>query len=374
VVFRISHELMRGSGMEARAIIIFRPAAIRSGTVGLVLLGLVAALISPGESIAQVRLRLPEIRFSVATSYDSNPFHLRDSWRRDFSQLQANPNRLAGFNSVSDVVTRFSLRFEKSWRRDKGTRFGARLQASYDAYGQNAFANFAELQAGGSLSFRQAGESALRISWIPNRQRANYRLSYSAADEFLPAPYNELEVSYSHEIELDKRLDAGLNLIYGRRLYGRDFSNRDRRELRAGIELAARIKRKTQLSVEAAIGGSRTSDRLEYGIPTDRSRNSTAVRTELSSWIFGGEGAVAVAYRERWYTTDVNEDASRYRRRDQRWKFSAEWGVRVSEVMRLQITLDAVDNTSNRNAQLTDPDIVPYSGYSFGLEMRFDLH
>lgn len=309
-------------------------------------------------------------KLGLATAFESNPFHVRESRKDSFDADRAPGSRYEGFEKISDLVATLEGGLSRRWKMGGGSRLEPSIGADLHLYRFNSIANYAELSLGVNWDTRSAGQTGLNVSWIPSRRSRNYRdPSGSAAETFRPAEFAEIRsaLSYAYPVRSDLKLLAFTGLA--KRTYDAPHSNRDQRAVSAGLGLDIRLARKTHLALEAALIGTSTDNGLESGIQVDRSSNATQLKlsyetTSVKVW---------ARMRDRSYTTDEVRDPGHFNRSDIKWTVGTEWERRLTPELKMALGASYENNSSRRAPGLPSEDVIPYTDFSLGAGLSLSL-
>lgn len=311
-----------------------------------------------------------EAYVELSTSHDSNPFNLRDSWRTEFEQRQVDGERFKGFESISDVVTSLGGAVTFHQETEQKTDIELTLGGFYHRYSSNSLASFPEFNANLDLNPKGAGRYEIDIDWTPRRHRKNYK---DATKVFRPGEYSNSMATLSWHRKLTSSLDIEAYLQFGTRNFESPFSNRDQVRKAGGIQLDLELSKKVDVKVSALKGQVKTDNEVEFGIPTDRSYDLLDGKVELQVERGDADFSVWARVRERSYTSSEVADVGRYQRSDVRSSYGAEFVLKLSKRLRLNVEAAHRDNASDRPARLDEEDAIPYTGTSVSGGMRFAL-
>ncbi len=309
-------------------------------------------------------------RVGVSSIYDSNPFHLRESWKDSFDSDRSPGERFDGFETISDVITTLEGSVSRRWKLEGGSRVETTAKGSFDAYAFNSVATYAELKLGADWDLRKAGQAGLDISWIPSRQRRNYHDNSGAVSgAFEPGEFSEIdtEVSYRYRIRSGLSTQAFAGLVS--RSYDAPHANRDRVQIEAGVGVDLRVARRRHVLLEAALVAASTGDDLEDGIPVDRSFDAVQVRLDYEASAF----KVWAKMRNRSYSTEEARDLGHFDRSDVKWTVGSEWERSLTDKLKMTVNARYENNSSRRASGLPSEDVIPYTDFSVGGGLRLSL-
>ena len=81
-----------------------------------------------------------DVRVLILSTYDTNPFGLRDSWRDTIDSQKSDGERFEGIRGVSDVVTSLSVELHHRRKTRKGTKIDLRATGTYNNHSLNSLA------------------------------------------------------------------------------------------------------------------------------------------------------------------------------------------------------------------------------------------
>ena len=301
-----------------------------------------------------------EVAISVLPYYTSNAFGLKDDWIDGFSLQQGPGQRFEGLSSPWDFVTPIHAETSRRWKHSNGLRFTAMGSFEYEHYLQNNLASFGEFRVGGEMEAGKNARTRFRIDWTPNRYKKNYENPDLASDEYSQAEYRQLELSLAHVQRLHKSWFLQLSLDHDIRRFDDPFDNRDRNLWVGALKVEHALGKRLSLEFASELGTASSPGGIEEGLVVDRSFDQLGLSSALSSPVGLWRARVFAGLKLRDYTTDNDADLSRYDRRDRTWEISTKWDRRLGAREKLSLRLAYLDRSSDRPADLNDPDIVPY--------------
>lgn len=310
------------------------------------------------------------LRVRVTSTYTSNPFNLRDSWRADFDSKNVAGQRFEGFGQVNDVVTVVGGELRQRLRSKSGTRFDLRSGVTYHEYALNSHGSYLEINASAEINPKGPAAYKLDVSLTPRRHRKNYHLPTGL---FATGKYSEAEARASYKRKLRSGLRSHVFMRVGGRKFEKQDFNRDRIETYAGFLLDARLAKRRHLLLTGWIGGGRTVNGLDIDAAVDRSFNAVGGKLEFKAHSGATVYSLWVRTRLREYTSDDPADSGFYNRSDTRWKVGADWRRRLSKRLKVGVDGQYKRNASDQLAGELDEDVIPYSGFAVGGGFRVSL-
>jgi len=344
-----------------------RPAALFRGVCALAL----SAAIPP---VTQAHAAGKEHRFltraDLISEYTDNLFHYSKRRLDEFDAEDADGERFHGLDGSSDVVTRLRLRPEYRWRPRKERELRVSLGVAYYQHARNTIADYLEISTGLEADVTKRDRLVFDVSQTIDRFGKNFK--DTAADLFDAAFYDETDVRIGYTRRFGKRWDGGADYEMRRRRYNEKFSSRDSDgdylNLRSSYSLGNRIDAETSFSygvIESETG-------IDDGIPIDRSYDERRLAQSFKLGLsYGMHLGVDGVLRSRDYTTDVQEDEGRYKRKDDysmlRLEIGKEWKNGLSAALRGAL----IDSDSDRIDPTVETDETGYEESTLSVEIAY---
>lgn len=297
---------------------------------------------------------------SFSSVYSSNPFNLKDEWIQVFDSQRSANDRFAGLETPWDFVSRLKMDASTRWKSAQKRRLNLGGSVSYRRYHQNSIASYVEFGMQTQLRVAKHDRTKLSARWIPDRYKRNYEHPDLTTDDYLSVHYGQYELELSHSRRVAKNWRLGFGIEHAGRDFDPLFSTRDRALYSAGVEVERRLSKRAALTLASAWAAASSPTGIEDGVEVDRSFNEARFAAQLESRAGSWKAEFASTLRLRTYATNNAADVSRFDRNDTYWGVSTKWSRRLGLRQKVHVTLAYSSKTSNRPADLDDPDAVPY--------------
>jgi hypothetical protein len=190
------------------------------------------------------------LEIGVSSTYHADPFNLRKHWNEPADRITDPTDRLFGYSTPWDVVTRVDLGVGHRWRLSSGARYGLNAGVRYDRYAFNPAHSRGVLA--GSASYRTPGRvlTTADVSWTARTLQGNRR----GADEpaFGAAYYSGVSVEIAQRREVVPGWSVRPSVEYAERRFEEPYAFRGRRTGR--IDTLLRYEPAGAVGVSATAG------------------------------------------------------------------------------------------------------------------------
>jgi hypothetical protein len=288
------------------------------------------------------------LEVGVSSTYHADPFNLRKHWNEPADRITDPADRLFGYATPWDVITRVDLEVGHRWRLPSGARYGLTSGVRYDRYAFNPAHSRGELA--GTASYRTPGRvlTTADFSWTLRTLQGNRR----GADEpvFGAAYYSEVSVEIAQRREAVSGLSVRPSVEYAERRFEEPYAFRGRRTGRIATQLRYEPAGAAAVSATAGAGVARP-------IPSARS-------PELGRGLSFYEGAAVVHWRPQgdWsirgrararsiaYDAQAGGETAGSSRQDLLARVDVKGTRRLSHATALWLQLGVTNRTSERTA------------------------
>jgi hypothetical protein len=288
------------------------------------------------------------LEVGVSSTYHADPFSLRKHWNEPADRITDPADRLFGYRTPWDVITRVDLEVGHRWRSPSGARYGLNAGVRYDRYALNPAHSRGVLA--GSASYRTPGRvlTTADFSWAARTLQGNRR----GADEpvFGPAYYSGFSVEIAQRREVVPGWGVRPSVEYAERRFEEPYEFRGRRTGRVATQLRYQAAGAAAVSATAAAG-------LARPIPSTGS-------PELGRGFSFYEGAAVVQWRPQgdWsirgrararsiaYDAQAGGETAGSSRQDLLARVDVKGTRRLSHATALWLQLGVTNRTSERTA------------------------
>ena len=293
--------------------------------------------------------------------------------------------RFDGMSGPSDLRIRLEGGASAAWRlaRRRTLQVSGRLR--YSGYAGNGIANHVRLRASARMDLTRRDVLDLRISYIPDRFKKNYKtrtiVGSVVETGFEPAHYRQFVSRLRYDRQWTKAQAAGISYQHATRVFDDPFAVRDRTTHTLRLFADRRLNQRTSLALGAGHAWASTPTEAVPGstssAPTlarDRSFHEISGAAELKMRLRRGwRAGVALTIARRDFATDNVADELYHGRTDGSWSVGAEVSKKLGRNLTLQIEGLVYRKTSDRQPSAADAidEDVGYEGYVLGAGVTY---
>ena len=318
---------------------------------------------------------------SLRMTYLSNMYNVPKEREALFDVENGPGQRYDGMSGPADFEIQAESEASARWRLAKRRALRCYAGVRYSAFVDNGIANYLRLKMGGHIDLTRRDHLKLRILYLPNRFRKNYKVATRVGDEreirFEHAYYSQIRSQLHYMRDWTRNLSAGLQYEYESRSFDNLFQARDRTKHTLMLQADQRLGRKVDLGLAA--GYSRAATPTEITLRDAQGDLTTLERNRSFEELLGmatlelklprgWKTGLSIDYSTRDFTTEVREDALYYRREDDTWTVGVKLSKKLSRNLTLRLNGLVREKISNRKPALegAEDEDIGYERYSFG--------
>jgi hypothetical protein len=311
-------------------------------------------------------------KLDARSEYTNNLWHESQQRLDQFDDLQDPGQRFYRMPSPWDLVTRLQATGSFLWKYSGKRRLSLDIEGAYFFHVKNSIANYGRFNSGLSYSPGKRDLIYLVLDFIPDRFKKNYRVEAGGGNLFLPASYEQEDISLGYQRRIKKKWTLGAEYRHRRRRYEPVFSARDQDGdyllIFTDYQPGKTVDGATNLTIAVIESG----QGLDQGIVIDRSYDMMQIGQEF---IFRLSKKLRLQahgdFRRKDYTTGVQEDGGRYNRQDDRIRLGLNLRRYFGSNMVLGFYATWIDSNSDRTDPTVQTDQVGYKEVVAGARFTY---
>jgi hypothetical protein len=311
-----------------------------------------------------------KFRGDLFFDYTDNLFRLDDVEIDEFDNLQDPGERFYNMESPEDVIVRLRLRGDLSWRVGKKRKVSLALLGAYYGHARNSISDYPVFAATLSGDLTKKDNLYAGVDVIYDRFWKNLKVADTGL--FAPAIYDQVDLRLGYVRQIKKRWDVAFEYRHRIREYAPPLEVRDREGDYLTGSTTYRVVKRLVGETIVDYGNVVTDTQVVDGILEDRSYVQALLEQNFSFKLSKRSYLdLGVQYRQRRYTTDVEEDLARYDRVDPRWRLAAVYGYELTKKLDIETRLRQTNADSERIDPTADSDQLGYTETRFGVGLRY---